>query len=187
MIAIYYCTILPAFRANCLSTCHQLEHIFRRRGCQLKTSNHLMGQVVSYFKKSGIYPFPFQIPHCFLMCSLCTQLSCWTTLQRSLAVFPELLHSRQWSGISYSSMAIQLGWFRYLLLICTSNGGTDYFFLNSLPSKDSPRAPAAASTLEPLPEPSYALSHCSILCLVNSVRCELPAQWDRKPSMQSKK
>lgn len=126
-------------------------------------------------KKIRYFSIPLPWPPMLFPVLSLSPVSCWTTFQTSLAPFPELLCGRQWSGISSASMAVHLGWFRHLLPIGKSSGGTDCFFLNSLTSKDSPTAPAGASTLEPLLEASYAVSRCSIMRLVNPVGCGLPA------------
>lgn len=147
MIAIYCCTwYFLLFRANCPNTCHQSD-VFRRWGCHRKASNLFMGQVASSLKEISYFSIRLPAPSVLFNALPMSPVSCWTAFQTSLAPFPELLDGRQWPDISCSSVTIHLGWLRCLFPIGKSSGGTDHFFLNSLTSKDSSRAPAAESTL----------------------------------------
>lgn len=79
------------------------------------------------FKEIRYFSIPLPKPPVFFNVLSLLPVSSWTTFQTNLAPFLELLHDREWSGISCSSMATQLGWFRSLLPLDKSRVETDHF------------------------------------------------------------
>lgn len=68
------------------------------------------------FKKISYFSIPLPKPQCFLMCCLCPQCPVGQ-LSKPVLLPSQSFYVAEWSGISCSSMAMHLGWFRCLLPI----------------------------------------------------------------------